>query len=239
MQIDIQHRPVNSMAVVNLDPNEQIIVEPGAMIGMSTNVNMETGMGGSNNKKKKGGLLGGLVKAAARAMFTGESFFQNTFTAQGGPGEVLMAHSLPGDLFVVDVPQQGLKVQSQSFVASDPGIELSADFGGARSFFGGEGLFLIDIQASGPGQKLLLGSFGGIQQMKVEGSLVIDTGHLVAWDSHMNFTVKKSSSGWISSFLSGEGLVCDFQGEGNVWIQTRHPLEYGTAIGQLLPPRNA
>lgn len=237
MQIDIQHRPVNSLAVVGLAPNEAMVVEPGAMIGMSTNVEMETGLGGSNTGG--GGLLGGLVKAAARTFFTGESFFQNTYTARGGPGELLLAHALPGDLVPVEVPPQGLSVQSSSFVASSPGVNLSPQFGGARSFFGGEGLFLISVSATQPGQMLLLGSFGGIEKMRVQGSLVIDTGHLVAWDANLHYDVTRSASGWISSFLSGEGLVCQFRGEGDVWIQTRHPLQYGRTIGPLLPPRNA
>ena len=239
MHIDIQYRPVNSMAIVQLDPGERFIGEPGAMVGMSTNVQMETGMGGSNTADEGAGFLGKMVKAAARTFLTGESFFQNTFTAQGGPGEVLLAHALPGDMSVIEMPQHPIMVQSQSFVASTTGVNLSADFGGARSFFGGEGLFLINCSARNPGEKLVIGAFGGIEQMQVDGSLIIDTGHLVAWDSTLQWNVQKSSSGWISSFLSGEGLVCNFQGQGRVWMQTRHPMEYGTKIGLLLPPRNA
>ena len=84
---------------------------------------------------------------------------------------------------------------------------------------------------------MLVGAFGGIQEMPVNGQLVIDNGHLVAWDGHLDFNLAKASSGWIGSFLSGEGMVCQFNGQGRVWIQTRNPNDYGVTMGRLLPPR--
>ena len=88
-----------------------------------------------------------------------------------------------------------------------------------------------------PNDQLIVGAFGGIQELQCDGRIVIDTGHLVAWDANLQYKVTKSGSGWINSFLSGEGLVCDFEGQGRIWIQTRNPVEYGTSIGRLLPPR--
>ena len=66
---------------------------------------------------------------------------------------------------------------------------------------------------------------------------MIDTGHLVAWDTTLEYSVGKSASGWIASFLSGEGLVCHFRGQGRIWIQTRNPQEFGGMVGRMLPPR--
>lgn len=233
MKCELLYQPVSTMARVILDPNESFLVEPGAMVGMSPNLNMTTGMASSNSG---GGLLGKIASAAGR-LLTGESFFQNTYTAQGGPGELLLAHTLPGDMVKIPVPQQGLKMQSAGFIASTTGVNLQAEFGGARSFFGGEGLFLINVTANGPNQEILVGSFGGIQELQCDGNLVIDTGHLVAWDASLNFNVTKAAGGWIASYLSGEGLVCRFQGQGRIWIQTRNPNEFGTTLGKMLPPR--
>ena len=56
--------------------------------------------------------------------------------------------------------------------------------------------------------------------------MVIDTGHLVAWDTRLSYSVGKSGSGWIASWLSGEGLVCHFQGQGQVYVQSRNAAEY-------------
>ena len=75
------------------------------------------------------------------------------------------------------------------------------------------------------------------EQVPVDGSMVIDTGHLAAWESSLQYTVGKSGSGWIASWLSGEGLVCHFQGQGMVYMQSRNAAEYGSAIGSMLPPR--
>ena len=226
MQIDIGYRPAHSMARVQLAHGEAILAESGAMVGMSTNVQMQTGM-----QNKGGGLLGGLKRALA-----GESWFRNTFTAQNGPGEVLLAHALCGDMQVLDMTPQGYYLTSGSFIASSPTVDINTKLGGMKSFFSGEGMFVMHATSQQPGQ-LIIGAFGGVTQLNCDGNLVIDTGHLVAWDSSLTYKVGKSGGGWIASFLSGEGLVCHFQGQGRIWIQTRNPVEYGRTVGALLPPR--
>ncbi len=223
MDIQIGYRPAQAMARVVLQNGEQIRAESGAMVGMSTNVHIDTS------------AAGGIMKGLKR-MFGGESFFQNTFTAQGGPGEVLLAHSLCGDIVPLDMTPQGFFIQSSSYIASSPWVQIDTKLGGFKSFFAGEGVFVLKATAQQEG-KVLVGAFGGIQELQCDGSLVIDTGHLVAWDATLQYNVGKSGSGWIASFLSGEGLVCHFQGQGRIWIQTRNPQEYGGLVGRMLPPR--
>ncbi|MCA9535477.1 MAG: TIGR00266 family protein [Myxococcales bacterium] len=224
MQFEIAYRPGQSMARAVLAPGEQLVAESGAMVGMSTNVHMETSSGG--------------LKAGLKRLFGGESFFRNTFTAQNGPGEVLLGQVLCGDMVALDMGPEGYFVQSASYIASTAGVNIDTKVGGFRSFFAGEGVFVLKATATAPGQ-LLVGAFGGIQELQCDGSLVIDTGHLVAWDASLQYKVGKSGSGWIASFLSGEGLVCHFQGQGRIWIQTRNPVEYGRGVGGMLPPREA
>lgn len=225
MQIEIGYRPAQAMARVALEPGESIRAESGAMVGMSTNVNMQTG------------ATGGIMKGIKR-MFGGESFFQNTFTAQNHAGEVLLAHSLCGDIVNLDMTQNGYFIQSSSYIASSPWVEINTKLGGFKSFFAGEGVFILQATAQQAGQ-VLVGAFGGIQELVCDGSLVIDTGHLVAWDATLEYKVGKSTDGWIASFLSGEGLVCHFTGQGRIWIQTRNPQEYGGMVGRMLPPRQS
>lgn len=193
------------------------------MVGMSTNVHMQTAS------------TGGIMKGIKR-MFGGESFFQNTFTAQNGPGEVLLAHSLCGDIVDLEMTQTGYFIQSSSYIASSPWVDINTKLGGFKSFFAGEGVFVLQATSQQPGN-VLVGAFGGIQELHCDGNLVIDTGHLVAWDGSLQYTVGKSADGWLSSFFSGEGLVCHFTGQGRIWIQTRNPQEYGGMVGRLLPPR--
>jgi uncharacterized protein (TIGR00266 family) len=224
MNIEIGYRPGQSLAKVTLSPGESIVAESGAMVGMSTNVQMQT---------QSGGVMSGLKR-----MFGGESFFRNTFTAQDGLGELLLAQALCGDMALLDMTPNGYFVQSSSFIASTPNVSLDTKIGGFKSFFGGEGIFVLKATATTPGQ-LLVGAFGGIEELACDGSLVIDTGHLVAWDASLDYRVGKSAEGWIASFLSGEGLVCHFRGQGRIWIQSRNPSEYGGYVGRRLPPRRA
>ncbi len=223
MQIDVAYRPAHSLARIALAPGESVVAESGAMVGMSTNVQMQT--------QSQGGLMGGLKR-----MFGGESFFRNTFTAQNGPGEVLVSQTLCGDMVTLDMTPNGYFIQSSSFIASTPNVNLETKVGGFKSFFAGEGVFVLKATAAEPGQ-VLVGAFGGIQELVCDGNLVIDTGHLVAWDATLEYSVGKSASGWIASFLSGEGLVCHFRGQGRIWIQTRNPSEFGSTVGKMLPPR--
>jgi uncharacterized protein (TIGR00266 family) len=222
MQIDIQYRPAHSLAKIALAQGESVVAESGAMVGMSSNVQMQT---------QSGGLMSGLKR-----LFGGESFFRNTFTAANAPGELLLAHSLCGDMVVLGMTEAGFFIQSSSYIACSPNVNIETKVGGFKTFFAGEGMFVLKATANGAAQ-VLVGAFGGIQEMVCDGNLVIDTGHLVAWDATLTYEVGKSASGWIGSFLSGEGLVCHFQGKGRIWIQTRNPSAYGQVIGRLLPPR--
>lgn len=222
MQINLLHRPAQALAQVWLEANESIVAESGAMVGMTTNVQMQT---------QSGGLMKGLKR-----MFGGESFFRNTFTAHNGNGELLLAHALSGDMTVLEMTPHGYFLQSSAFIASSPTVNIETKVGGFRGFFSGAGVFVLKAVSQGPGQ-VLVGGFGGIQELMCDGNIVIDTGHLVAWDATLTYTVGKSGAGWIASYLSGEGLVCHFKGQGRIWIQTRNPVEYGRSVGSQLPPR--
>lgn len=197
------------------------MAESGAMMGMSTNVSMQT---------QSGGLMKGLKR-----LFGGESFFRNTFMSQGGQGEVLLTTPLCGDMTVLEVGAQQWYIQNSAYVGSVAGVDVQTQSGGFKGFFSGAGLFVLGTQGQG---QVIVGSFGALEQMQVDGNMVIDTGHLVAWDSRLQYSIEKATqSGWIASWLSGEGLVCRFQGQGQVWIQTRNAQEYGSTVGALLPPR--
>ena len=219
MQVNVLYKPSQSLAQVWLAPGESIVAESGAMVGMTPNVVMTT---------QSGGIMSGLKR-----IFGGESFFRNTFTAQQNQGEVLFATPLCGDMVVVDVGQRQWCMQNGAFVACSPSVDVATK-AGAKGFFSGVGLFVLETRGQG---QLILGSFGAIEPIHVDGDMVIDTGHIVAWESTLTYSVGKSGSGWVSSFLSGEGLVCTFRGQGIVYIQSRNASEYGQNMGAMLPAR--
>ena len=208
MQTEIMYRPSYSMAVVRLDPQEPIRVEAGAMVSMSEGIQLET--------KAAGGILSSLK----RSLLGGESFFMNEYQAPAQGGVITLAPALPGDMVLMEQDGEGqLMVQSGSFVASSMGIAVDTSWGGAKTFFASEGLFLL--RCSGAGQ-LLLSSYGAIHEIMLAAGErhTVDTGHLVAFDETLGFTVR-AVGGLKSTLFSGEGLVVDLTGPGRVLMQTR------------------
>jgi uncharacterized protein (TIGR00266 family) len=212
LNVDIRFSPSFAMANVTLNQGEGLQAEAGAMTGMSGGIEIET--------KAQGGLLGGLK----RSVLGGESFFLNTFTASAGPGEVIVAPALPGD--IIHLPVDGSKaimVQSGSWLAGEPSVAIDTKWGGAKTFFSGEGLFLL--RCSGAGD-MLVASYGAIfeRDLAPGESYKVDTGHIVAFEEGIGYQVNKVG-GWKSTILSGEGLVATFTGPGKLWQQSRSPAD--------------
>ncbi len=207
MNVDIRYRPSYSLAMVTLDPGESIQVESGAMVGMSPGLEMETE------------ASGGLLKSLGRKMFGGESFFLNTYTGSSPGDSVALAPPLPGDVAVIEMRGEALLVQSGSYLGSSEGVKVDTKWSGAKTFFGSEGLIMLRVSGSGT---LIVSSYGAIHPVELEAgqSYVVDTGHLVTFEEHMNFEVKKVA-GWKSTLFSGEGLVAELTGPGKLTLQSR------------------
>jgi uncharacterized protein (TIGR00266 family) len=218
MNVDIRYSPSFALAVITLPPGGEVRAEAGAMTSMSGGVEIET--------KAQGGMLAGLK----RSVLGGESFFINTFRAPSG-GELTVAPTLPGDIVHMPVGSAGaLMVQSGSWLASDPDVQVDTKWGGRKTFFSGEGLFLLRCTGAGD---MIVSSYGAIERRSLaQGEVLkIDTGHIVAFEENISYQVNKVG-GWKSTLLSGEGLVATFTGPGALWLQTRSPADF---IGWLIP----
>jgi len=123
-----------------------------------------------------------------------------------------------------------LLVQSGSYLASSDGIEVDTKWGGAKTFFGGEGLFMLRCSGTGT---LIMSSYGAIHTVKLaQGQqYIVDTGHLVAFDEGISYEVK-AVGGLKSTVFSGEGLVVQLTGPGTVALQTRSE---GAFLSWLIP----
>ncbi len=217
MHATLEQGPAFTLARVALDQGETFKAESGAMVSMSGTVDIQT--------KMQGGLLASL----ARSVLTQESFFQNTFTAARGPGEVTFAPSLPGDIRLREMAGESLILQSGAYLASHPSIQVETKWGGAKTFFSREGLFLLRAYGTGP---LLFSSYGAIVEVQVPPSgYVVDTGHLVAFEPALQWEVERVG-GMKSLLFSGEGLVCRFRGAGKLWLQTR---SFDSFLGEVIP----
>ncbi len=199
---EITGRPDYAFLTVQIPAEQTLKVEASGMATMDTNVRMKT--------RLKGGF---------GRMLTGESLFINEFTAEGGPAQIQIAPGPLGDIDHVHLAEgEQIFLQNSAYVASTPQVELQTKWQGfIKGFFSGEALFLI--RCIGPGD-VWFNTYGAMIQREVDGEYVVDTGHIVAFTQELEYNVEKVG-GYKSLFLSGEGFVCRFRGQGKVWIQTR------------------
>jgi uncharacterized protein (TIGR00266 family) len=220
MQVEISSGPAFAFGEVTLPPGGAVRVEAGAMAMTRGDVDIAT--------STQGGFMKGL-----RRSLGGESFFVNDFSSKSG-GLVGVAAALPGDMVLAALDgSQDVLVQSGSWIASDPSVDVDAKWGGGKTFFSGEGLVLL--RCSGRGD-MLMSSYGAIRftTLAPGETITLDTGHVVAFDAAVQYKVRKAGS-WKSTLLGGEGLVTDFTGPGRVWLQTRSSSDLIGWITSRLP----
>ncbi|MDH3348853.1 MAG: TIGR00266 family protein [Desulfobulbaceae bacterium] len=225
MKVDIQFRPGNSAAKIELAADEGFTAQAGSMIAMSGNMHLET----TTHKKSSGGLL-----KAAKRILAGESFFLNHYTAKGDGGEVWLAPTMSGDMMDYDLDNENLIVQSGSYLASEPDIDVEMGWQGFKSLLSGESIFWLNLKGKG---KVVLSSFGAIYPVQVNGEYIVDSGHIVAFNETLEFEITKAGKSWLQSMLGGEGLVCKFRGKGTVWCQSHNPGSFGHNLTPTLKPR--
>ncbi len=223
MKYSILYAPSYTVAEITLPSGQSIKAEADAMVGMSDTIDIESKMTG-----------GGFMKALKSSVLGGESFFQATYKAVRGEGNIIIAPSTTGDVLGLELKNESLLVQSGSYLASDPEIDIDTNFAGARGFFSGEGLFLLKLSGTGT---VLLSSFGAIHKkvLRAGEKYIVDTGHIVAFDTTVQYTVKKAAKSLLTSITSGEGLVSEYTGPGNIYIQTRNPKGFVGWLSPMLP----
>lgn len=211
MNYEILHDGTFPIVKCHLEHGEQIKAESDAMITMSNTIDV------------KGGTEGGFLKGIAR-MAAGERFFFQYLSATRGAGDIIFAHSLPGDIKPIKLNGSGIKIQKDGFLAATTDIEIETKVQNlTKGLFSGEGFFIVGARGNGT---VFVSSYGAIHEINLtdDEEIIIDNAHLVAWDECLEYNIEKASKkGWISSFTSGESLVCRFKGSGRVFIQTRNP----------------
>ena len=212
MEVQLRHQPSFSVARLLLGPNEPLRAEAGAMMAMAPDTHVEA--------KAEGGVM----KSLKRAALGGESLFVTTLTAGPAGGWVDLAANLPGDLSTIEVEQgQGWLLSKGSFLGAASTVEIETQFQGMKTFAGGEGAFLMTAAGHGT---LVVSAYGAIDRFRLEAgqAVVVDSGHFVAAHQSIQYTTRKAASGgFVQSMKSGEGLVFEFQGPGEILMQSRNP----------------
>ena len=224
MRYNIKGEPM-PVVICDVEANESMITEKGSMVWMSPNMEMQTS-------------AGGLGKAFGR-MFSGESMFQNLYTARGGPGMIAFASSFPGSIRAVDItPERPIVVQKSGFLASEAGVELSVFFQkkGMAGFFGGEGFILQKL--SGYGTAFLEIDGSAVEYTLQPGQqIVVDTGNLAMLDATCSVDVK-SVKGVKNMLFGGEGLFNTVvTGPGRVVLQTMPISNFAMSIASIMPSK--
>ena len=231
MNVKIDTEGAFGSALIVLEPGEKFVSEAGAMYRASANMDIDV-----ESRRKKDEGMWGAFKSGIKAMFAGESFFLSSYTPNDGQsGEVGLAPTHQGEVRSVKVGSDVWICSGGSYLGSSGGITLDTQYQGlTKGMFSKEGL--VFVKASGEGD-LLVNGFGRISSVDVSGGITIDNGHLIAFTEGLEYTISKAGSGWISSMMSGEGLVMNFRGQGKVLVQSHDPSRLGGVLGPLLPPR--
>jgi uncharacterized protein (TIGR00266 family) len=223
MQYVIEGEPL-PVVICTLEAGETMITESGAMSWMTPNMKMET----TSN--------GGVGKMLGRA-FSGESMFQNRYTAEGGQGEIAFASSFPGSIRAFEISDgHGIVAQKKAFLASSDTVELSVFFQkkAASGFFGGEGFIMQKL--SGHGTAFL--EFDGyIKEYELQAGekMVLDTGYLAAMSDTCSIDIQ-TVPGLKNMFFGGEGIFNTvISGPGHIWLQTMPVAQMAGSLAPYLP----
>jgi len=217
---------------IELDPQETVIAEAGAMLYMKEGIQFEAKMGDGSEPDK--GLFGKLMSAASRKI-TGESLFITHFTHRGsGKSHVAFAAPYPGTIVPIDLAALGgsVIVQRDAFLCAALGTKLSMHLNRklGAGFFGGEGFILQKLSGDG---KAFIHAGGTLVEHELNGETIrVDTGCVVGFQEGVNFNIEQAGN-LKSMVFGGEGLfLATLSGHGKVWIQS---MPIRKLISQLSP----
>ena len=205
-----------------LSSGEQMITEKGSMVWMSANIEMET----------QGGGLGKMFSKA----FSGESMFQNIYTARG-EGMITFGSSFPGQIIPLQAsPGREMILQKSAFLASETGVNLSIFFNKKLGvgLFGGEGFIMQKISGQGVAFVEIDGELVEYD-LKPGETLVVDTGNVAGFESTVSMDIRQVP-GLKNKLLGGEGLFnTHLTGPGKVWLQTMPIVNVAMALKGFFP----
>ncbi len=214
------------VVICNLESGEKMITEKGSMVWMSPNMQMET----------HGGGLGRMFSKA----FSGESMFQNHYTAKGGPGMITFGSSFPGEIKAVEIrPGQEMILQKSAFLAAESGVELSVHFQKrlGAGFFGGEGFIMQRLSGFGTAFVEIDGDLIEYE-LKPGQKLIVDTGNVAGFSPSVQMDIQ-AVSGTKNMLFGGEGIFNTvLTGPGRVWLQTMPIYNVANAIRPYIPTGN-
>lgn len=211
------------VVICSLENGEKMITEKGSMAWMSPNMQMET----------HGGGIGRMFSKA----FSGESMFQNHYTAKGGPGMIAFTSSFPGEIRAVEIaPGREMIVQKSAFLASEAGVNLSIHFQKrlGAGLFGGEGFIMQRLSGHGTAFVEIDGDLMEYD-LKPGQKIIVDTGNVAGFEPSVQMDIQ-TVPGAKNMLFGGEGIFNTvLTGPGRVWLQTMPIYNVANAIRPYIP----
>jgi len=225
----ITHGPSFAMLQVDLRPGTPpLIAEAGAMVARRGPLSLEAKLT-ANPTAGLFELLKALFIAFVRRTFGGETFFLNHFS---GEGSVWLAPRTAGTISHRRLEGETFFLSAGAYLAHRGPLDIRVRFAGLRSMLAREGAFRLEVSGHG---ELFFQSYGGIHAIEVDGSYLVDTGHLVAFEGGLELHVRGAGGGLMGLVASGEGLVAELRGRGRVYIQSRSLDALVGWVSTLLP----
>lgn len=223
MNYEIKGEPF-PVVVCNLSSGESVKCQKGAMAWMTENMEMKT-------------QSGGIGKMFGKAL-TGESLFENVYTANNGDGMIAFTTGVPGHILSVDLSDgKTIVAQKKSFLASDVNVEMETFFQKkfGAGLVGGEGFVMQKFSGKGP---VFLEIDGSIIEYELAAGqvLIVDTGSLACMEGSVKMDVVSVKGGLGNKLVGGEGFFnTQLTGPGKVWLQTMPVSQLADAIKPFIP----
>jgi len=218
--------------IVSMDRGDKVFAEADSMLAMQDGIEI------------KGETRGGVLASIGRAFSSDENLFQQTFTAHQD-GVVMLSPAIPGDIKILKLEKnRSYYLNDYAFFAAEDSINLETEVNSniGRALFSGDGLFVLKTTGTGT---LVINGLGSIEEIELSedsGDLIVDNGHLLAWDDTISYEAEmvnaNSSSGFFTrafnSMTSGEGVVMRLKGNGKIYIATRNLSNFGKFINTIV-----
>jgi uncharacterized protein (TIGR00266 family) len=227
---EITHGPSFAMLRVDLAPGHTLVAEAGAMVARNQHVQMEVKL----NASAAAGFLAtlkALVIALIRKFIGGETFIVNHFGAPQ-PGRVWLAPSMSGHIAHRRMNGEKLILSTGAYLAHIGDLDIAMKFGGLKGILAKEGAFWLEVSGVGD---LWFTSYGGIEAVDISQPFMVDNGHIVGYEGNLTMNVRRPGGGMMGLVASGEGLVCEFTGQGRVYLQSRNLGSLVSWLSPLLP----
>jgi len=224
MRYEIKGEPF-PIVTCYLQRGEKMITEGGSMVWMTSNISMET-------------TGGGFGKILSRAL-SGESLFQNIYTAEGD-AMITFGSSFPGQIKAIEIaPGQGMIVQKTAFLAAEEGVELTTHVRNnlGTGIFGGEGFIMQRLSGNGVAFVEIDGNLVEYDLQPGE-QLVVDTGNVAGFSETVHMEIQQVK-GLRNKLIGGEGLFHTvLTGPGKIWLQTMPIFGVAEALSPYLAISN-